>query len=165
MCSGSPHSWASPAALPRGPVPPRIRDVCGKRPPRSGPHSPGERLPHNGDVIEVSPAHFEELVVEALEAVPTELARLVDNVVFVIEADGPPEDPDLLGLYEGIALTERDATYAGALPDRITIYRNPTLRICETYEDVVEEVNITVVHEIAHHFGIDDDRLHDLGYD
>jgi predicted Zn-dependent protease with MMP-like domain len=90
---------------------------------------------------------------------------LVDNVVFVIEADGPPEDPDLLGLYEGIALTERDAAYAGALPDRITIYRNPTLRICETYEDVVEEVNITVVHEIAHHFGIDDDRLHDLGYD
>jgi predicted Zn-dependent protease with MMP-like domain len=116
-------------------------------------------------VIEVSPAHFEELVAEALEAVPTELARLVDNVVFVIETDGPPEDPDLLGLYEGIALTERDATYAGALPDRITIYRNPTLRICDTYEDVVEEVNITVVHEIAHHFGIDDDRLHELGYD
>ena len=116
-------------------------------------------------MIEVSPAEFEELVAQALEEVPAELARLVDNVVFVIEADGPPEDPDLLGLYEGIALTERDATYAGALPDRITIYRNPTLRICETYEDVVEEVNITVVHEIAHHFGIDDDRLHDLGYD
>ncbi len=119
----------------------------------------------NDRMIEVTPAQFEGLVAEALEAVPQELARLVDNVVFVIEADGPPDDPDLLGLYEGIALTERGGTYAGALPDRITIYRNPTLRMCETFEDVVEEVHITVVHEIAHHFGIDDDRLHELGYD
>ena len=116
-------------------------------------------------MIEVSPAHFEELVAEALEAVPAELAKLVDNVVFMIEDDAPPHDPDLLGLYEGIALTERDSQYAGALPDRITIYRQPTLRICDTYDDVVEEVTITVVHEIAHHFGIDDDRLHELGYD
>ncbi|MFM7598915.1 MAG: metallopeptidase family protein [Actinomycetota bacterium] len=116
-------------------------------------------------MIDVSPAHFEELVAEALEAVPAELARLVDNVIFVIEQDGPEDDPYLLGLYEGIALTERDSAYAGALPDRITIYCNPTLRLCDTYEDVVEEVNITVVHEIAHHFGIDDDRLHELGYD
>jgi predicted Zn-dependent protease with MMP-like domain len=116
-------------------------------------------------MIEVGPAEFEELVAEALEAVPIELARLVDNVVFVIEDDGPADDPDLLGLYEGVALTERDYRYPGSLPDRITIYRNPTLRICDTLEDVVEEVNITVVHEIAHHFGIDDDRLHELGYD
>ena len=116
-------------------------------------------------MIEVSPVHFEELVAQALEAVPLPLARLIDNVVFVIEADGPPEDPDLLGLYEGIALTERDGTYAGALPDRITIYRKPTLRMCESYDEVVDEVTITVVHEIAHHFGIDDDRLHELGYD
>ncbi|MGI9197116.1 MAG: metallopeptidase family protein [Candidatus Nanopelagicales bacterium] len=116
-------------------------------------------------MIEVSPAHFEELVAEALEAVPVELAKLIDNVVFMIEDDAPPHDPDLLGLYEGIALTERDSQYAGALPDRITIYRQPTLRICDTYDDVVEEVTITVVHEIAHHFGIDDDRLHELGYD
>jgi predicted Zn-dependent protease with MMP-like domain len=122
---------------------------------------PGE----DGLVIEVSPAEFEDLVAEALEAVPGELARLVDNVVFVIEDDGPPDDPDLLGLYEGVALTERDFRYAGVLPDRITIYRNPTLRICETLDEVIEEVNITVVHEIAHHFGIDDDRLHELGYD
>ncbi len=118
-----------------------------------------------GSVIHVSPADFEDLVAEALEAVPHELARLVDNVVFVVEDDGPPDEPDLLGLYEGVALTERDYRYAGALPDRITIYRNPTLRICDTLNDVIEEVNITVVHEIAHHFGIDDDRLHELGYD
>jgi predicted Zn-dependent protease with MMP-like domain len=122
-------------------------------------------LPHNGGVIEVTPAEFEDLVAEALEAVPGELARLVDNVVFIIEADGPPHDPDLLGLYEGVALTRRGGTYAGSLPDRITIYRNPTLRICDTFDDVIDEVHITVVHEIAHHFGIDDERLHELGYD
>ena len=74
-------------------------------------------------------------------------------------------EPDLLGLYEGVALTERDGWWAaGSLPDRITIFRRPTLAICETTEEVVEEVAITVVHEIAHHFGIDDDRLHELGW-
>jgi predicted Zn-dependent protease with MMP-like domain len=123
------------------------------------------RLGQNHAVISMTPAQFEELVAHALERVPVELARLVDNVVFVIEADAPADDPDLLGLYEGIALTERDSRYAGALPDRISIFRNPILRICETFEDVVDEVIITVVHEIAHHFGIDDDRLHELGYD
>ena len=116
-------------------------------------------------MIDVSPADFEDLVAEALEAVPLELARLVDNVVFMVQDDAPPDDPELLGLYEGIALTERDSRYAGALPDRITIYRRPILRICDTIDDVVDEVHITVVHEIAHHFGIDDDRLHELGYD
>ena len=120
---------------------------------------------HNGAVIHVTPADFEDLVAEALEAVPVELARLVDNVVFVIEDEAPPDDPELLGLYEGIALTQRDSQYAGALPDRITIYRKPILRICDSIDDVVDEVHITVVHEIAHHFGIDDDRLHELGYD
>lgn len=116
-------------------------------------------------MIDIGPAEFEGLVAQALEAVPVELARLVDNVVFMIEDEAPPDDPDLLGLYEGIALTERDSRYAGALPDRITIYRKPTLRMCDTAQEVVDEVNITVVHEIAHHFGIDDDRLHELGYD
>lgn len=115
-------------------------------------------------MIEVSPEEFEDLVAQALEAVPIELARLIDNVVFVIEDDAPGDDPDLLGLYEGIALTERDSRYAGILPDRITIYRTPTLLMCDSLEEVVDEVNITVVHEIAHHFGIDDDRLHELGY-
>ena len=81
-----------------------------------------------------------------------------------IEDDAPPDDPTLLGLYDGIPLTERDSTYAGAMPDRIFVYRNQTLEICDTEEDVVEEVGITVVHEIAHHFGIEDDRLHELGY-
>jgi predicted Zn-dependent protease with MMP-like domain len=86
----------------------------------------------------------------------------MDNVVVLVE-DDPPE-PGLLGLSEGYALTERGWDYGGALPDRIFVYRNPTLAMCDTEDDVVEEVAVTVVHEIAHHFGIDDKRLHDLGW-
>ena len=114
-------------------------------------------------VLDIPAEEFEDLVAEALDGIPDELARLVDNVVFVVEDDSP-EGEDLLGLYEGIPLTERGASYAGVMPDRITIYRRPILAICETRDDVLDEVHITVVHEIAHHFGIDDDRLHDLGY-
>ena len=106
---------------------------------------------------------FEELVGDALDLIPPQLAQAIDNVVILVE-DRNPEEPDLLGLYEGIALTERDTTYAGALPDTITIYRDTLLEFCDTEADVVEEVAITVIHEIAHHFGIDDDRLHELGW-
>ena len=107
---------------------------------------------------------FEELVSDALDGVPEELAALMDNVVVLVEDEPPADDPDLLGYYDGTPLTERDTRYAGVLPDRIMIFRNPTLRMCEDEDEVVDEVRITVVHEIAHHFGIDDDRLHDLGY-
>jgi predicted Zn-dependent protease with MMP-like domain len=110
----------------------------------------------------MSKERFEELVSDALDSVPAELLAHMDNVVVLVE-DDPPE-PGLLGLYEGFALTNRGWDYSGALPDRIFIYRNPTLAICDDEEDVVEEVAITVVHEIAHHFGIDDQRLHDLGW-
>ena len=106
---------------------------------------------------------FDELVADALDTIPPEFTRAMDNVVVLVD-DRNADDPSLLGLYEGVALTERTSDYGGVLPDRITIYRNPTLAICETVEDVVDEVNITVVHEIAHHFGIDDARLHELGY-
>lgn len=116
-------------------------------------------------MVDVSREQFEELVAEALDTVPPELARLLDNVVVVVEDEAPEDDPDLLGLYSGVPLTERGSWYAGVLPDQITIFRRPTLAMCETIEDVVDEVRITVVHEIAHHFGIDDDRLHELGYD
>jgi len=108
---------------------------------------------------------FEELVGDALDAVPTELLDLLENVVILVEDDPPPEDPDLLGVYEGHALTERGWDYSGVLPDRIVIYRNPILAICDSDEDVVDEVSVTVVHEIAHHFGIDDRRLHELGWE
>ena len=117
-------------------------------------------------MVEMTREAFEEAVSDALDLVPAELTAQMDNVVVLVEDDAPPDDPGLLGLYEGTPLTERDSWWgAGSLPDRITIYRHPTLAVCETVEDVVEEVAVTVVHEIAHHFGIDDDRLHELGYD
>jgi predicted Zn-dependent protease with MMP-like domain len=111
----------------------------------------------------MSAERFEELVSEALDLIPSELARAIDNVVILV-VDRHPEEPELLGLYEGIALTERDSMYAGALPDTITIYSESLLEICDTEADVVEEVTITVIHELAHHFGIDDERLHELGW-
>jgi predicted Zn-dependent protease with MMP-like domain len=113
-------------------------------------------------VVEMSRERFEELVADALDEVPAELLAHMENVVVLVE-DDPPE-PGLLGLYEGYALTERGWDYGGVLPDRIFVYRNPTLAICNTEEEVVEEVAVTVVHEIAHHFGIDDDHLHELGW-
>jgi predicted Zn-dependent protease with MMP-like domain len=108
-------------------------------------------------------ARFEELVADALDEVPAELMALLDNVVVLVE-DRNPDEPDLLGLYEGYALTERGWDYGGALPDRIMVYRVAICDVCEDEDQVVEEVTITVVHEIAHHFGIDDDRLHALGW-
>src|SRR5262245_51561771 len=117
-----------------------------------------------GVPVEMSRGRFEELVAEALDDVPAELLNLMATLAVVGEDDPPEGEPGLLGLYEGHALTDRGWNYAGVLPDRITIYRNPTLRVCESEEDVVEEVTVTVVHEIAHHFGIDDHRLHELGW-
>ncbi|MET8834015.1 metallopeptidase family protein [Micromonospora sp. NPDC004540] len=113
--------------------------------------------------MQMSRERFEELVGEALDEVPEELLGLMSNVVILVEDDPPPGE-DLLGIYEGYALTSRGWDYAGVLPDRILIFRNPILAICDTEEDVVDEVAVTVVHEIAHHFGIDDDRLHALGW-
>ncbi|OBI12485.1 hypothetical protein A5714_15390 [Mycobacterium sp. E2462] len=106
---------------------------------------------------------FDELVSDALDLVPPELAAAMDNVVVLVEARHP-EDDELLGLYEGVALTERDSDYSGSLPDAIFVYRDALLEVCDSEEQVVDEVAITVIHEIAHHFGIDDDRLHELGW-
>ena len=114
-------------------------------------------------MVDVPRDRFEELVADALDEVPGQLLRLMDNVVVLVE-ERDADDPSLLGLYEGLALTERGHDYGGMLPDRITLYRQAILDVCDTEDDVVEEVAVTVVHEIAHHFGIDDDRLHDLGY-
>ena len=107
---------------------------------------------------------FEELVGEALDRIPVELTRLMDNVVVLVEDEPAAGQPGLLGLYEGTPLTERGEWYAGVLPDRITVYRGPTLRMCRSREEVVAETEITVVHEVAHHFGIAEERLHALGY-
>ena len=113
-------------------------------------------------MIEVSEAEFEELVADALDAIPDDLANLLDNVVVTVE-DHHPTEP-LLGLYEGVPLTERDAYGYGEFPDRITVYRLPTCADAASRDEVVEIVRVTVVHEVAHHFGIDDDQLDELGW-
>lgn len=106
---------------------------------------------------------FEELVGDALDLIPVELASAIDNVVVLVEPLNP-EEPGLLGLYHGVALTERDSFYAGALPDTITIYRDTILRVCSTDDEVVHEVAVTVIHEIAHYFGINEEKLRHLGW-
>lgn len=113
--------------------------------------------------VTMSADRFEELVSDALDLLPEKLIGAIDNVVVLVESRNADE-PDLLGLYEGVALTERDSWYAGALPDAITIYRDALLEMCHDEAEVVDEVRITVIHEFAHHFGIDDDQLHELGW-
>jgi predicted Zn-dependent protease with MMP-like domain len=116
-------------------------------------------------VIEVTTDRFEELVGDALDRIPAELGRLVDNVAVVVE-DGLAHGR-LLGRYEGVPLTRRDSWYGtGALtmPDRITIFRLPICAVCASEDEVIEQVTVTVVHEVAHHFGIDDHRLAELGW-
>ncbi|WP_334120991.1 metallopeptidase family protein [Glutamicibacter sp.] len=121
-------------------------------------------------LLEMSDDEFEQLVEQAIDAIPQDVFAMMDNVIFFIEDEytpqpGEPENLEILGLYEGVALTERDLDWsAGALPDRITIFKNPTLRACQNSEEVVREIGITVMHEVAHHFGIDDEKLHDLGW-
>lgn len=114
-------------------------------------------------MVEVGREEFEELVAAALDDLPAEISGLMDNVAIFVE-DKPPDGENLLGLYEGVPLTERSEAYVLATPDRITIFRLPVLSHCENPDEVKEQVRVTVVHEIAHHFGIDDPRLHDLGY-
>jgi predicted Zn-dependent protease with MMP-like domain len=114
-------------------------------------------------MIDVDEDTFGRLVEASLESIPPRLRRMMRNVAVVVEDEGV--SPNLLGLYHGVPLTERTTTgYAGVLPDRITIYRLPICRRCRTLEDVVHQVRVTVVHEVAHHFGIDDDRLLELGW-
>jgi len=113
-------------------------------------------------VISVAPERFEEMVADALDSLPGELGRLMRNVAVTVEHG--PGPPGLLGLYEGVPLTSRTTGYAGVLPDRITIYRLAICAICFTEAEVTEQVRRTVIHEVAHHFGIGDARLHELGW-
>ena len=116
-------------------------------------------------MVELTEAEFEEAVGDALDAVPAELMDLLDNVVFLVADEPPNDDPGLLGIYQGTPLTERDSGWAaGSLPDRVTIFRGPLQRMCTDLEELLEEIAVTVVHEIAHHFGIGDAALHDLGW-
>ncbi len=120
--------------------------------------------------MEIDPAEFEQLVADALDAIPEELGRLMENVNVFVE-DWPTRQQlagrqgTLLGLYEGIDLTRRSPlSYAGVMPDRITVFRGPVSAIARNQEELVELVTTTVIHEVAHHFGISDQRLEELGW-
>ena len=114
--------------------------------------------------LSVTPERFDELVDEALELIPEQLFDLVENCALIVEEEPGPEYGDVLGFYSGIPLSERTSQYSGVLPDRILIFRGPLLRLVSSEAELVEEVRITVLHEVAHFFGIDDDELDDLGY-
>ncbi len=111
----------------------------------------------------MSRSRFEVLVDDALDTIPEQLLALLDNVVIQV-SDRDADDPSLLGLYHGISLAERGHDYTFALPDTITIYRDAILDICADEDEVAREVAVTVVHEIGHHFGIEEERLHELGW-
>lgn len=114
-------------------------------------------------MVDVSVERFEELVAAALDSIPPELGRLMENVAVLVE--GHARGGHLLGLYEGIPLTERSPlSYYGVMPDKITIYRDTICSMCATEDEVVGQVRKTVIHEVAHHFGIDDPRLSELGW-
>ena len=116
-------------------------------------------------MIDVDAGEFEKLVIDELDALPDEMIDGLENVVFVTE--DRPEDGslDLLGLYDGVALTERGQYGFGELPDRIILYREPLLAIVETLDELKDEIHVTLVHEIAHFYGLDDEQLHELGWE
>lgn len=114
-------------------------------------------------MYEVSEERFEELVGEALDKIPDRFVEQMRNVVILVE-DKNPENPHLLGLYEGVMLTERTASHTGYLPDAISIYRKPLQSICNSEEELAHEVMVTVFHEVGHYFGFEEDRLHELGW-
>jgi predicted Zn-dependent protease with MMP-like domain len=115
-------------------------------------------------MLELDTETFEQLVSDELDELPGDMLDGLDNVVFVVE--DRPEDGslDLLGLYDGVAVTERGQYGFGEMPDRITLYREPLLAICDDLAQLRDEVHVTLVHEIAHYYGIDDARLHELGW-
>jgi predicted Zn-dependent protease with MMP-like domain len=114
--------------------------------------------------LDIGAEAFEALVTDELDLLPDEMVDGLDNVVFVVE--DRPEDGslDLLGLYDGVALTERDTYGFGEMPDRIVLYREPLLAISADEDELRDEIHVTLVHEIAHYYGIDDERLHELGW-
>jgi predicted Zn-dependent protease with MMP-like domain len=113
--------------------------------------------------MELDADAFERLVIEELDALPDEIVDGLENVAFVCE-DAPEDGADILGEYQGVALTERDRYGFGELPDRIVIFREPLLRLCADEQELRDEVHVTLVHEIGHYFGLDDEELHRLGW-
>jgi len=114
--------------------------------------------------VEISDQDFDEVVSQALDQVPGQFMDLLDNVVILVEDEPDGPEKDLLGLYEGVPLSDRDTLYGAVLPDRIFIYRIPLKSVCDSVDELREEVGITVVHEIAHFFGIEDEQLESMGW-
>ena len=114
--------------------------------------------------LELTEEEFEKIVVDELDELPDEMVEGLENLVFVTEDRPADGSLDLLGLYEGVALTERDSYGFGELPDRIVLYREPLLAVARDLDELRDEIHITLVHEIAHYYGIDDDELHRLGW-
>lgn len=112
--------------------------------------------------MQMSEQEFDELVSEALDLIPAEFTRQMNNVVVLVEPRHPTQH--LYGLYHGVALTRRTSSYSWQLPDTITIYREPILAHAADRDGARDQVITTVIHEVAHHFGIDDDTLHELGW-
>ena len=115
-------------------------------------------------MMEMDATTFEQLVIDELDALPDDMVEGLDNVVFVVEDRPDDGSLDLLGLYDGWALTERERYGIGELPDRIIVYRESHLAACDDEDELRDEIHTTLVHEIAHFYGIDDDRLHELGW-
>jgi len=113
-------------------------------------------------VVAMTVEQFSELVADALDGIPPELGSEMENVAVVVDDASPPGR--LLGLYEGVPLTRRGSHYSASMPDRITIYMATICEACRTPQEVVEVVRRTVIHEVAHHFGISDGRLKELGW-
>ena len=134
-----------------------VQEVAGSSP-VTHPKSTGR------STVQLDAEAFEAIVVDELDLLPDDMVDGLENIVFVVE--DRPEDGslDLLGLYDGYALTERDRYGLGEMPDRIILYREPLLAICDDERQLRDEIHVTLVHEIAHFYGIDDDRLHELGW-
>ncbi|KGF01743.1 hypothetical protein HMPREF1628_05435 [Actinomyces sp. S4-C9] len=113
--------------------------------------------------MDISEDAFAALVEEVLAQLPESMLESIDNVAIFV-AEEPEDGSDLLGLYEGVDLTERGDYGFGDLPDQITLFRLPLLRMCADMDELRREIQVTIVHEVAHHFGIDDDQLHELGW-
>lgn len=160
------HAPASAAPAETQPPPPDAGAPPATQSRHQRPHRLAPPSPHRQAsrvTVRMDPQRFDELVSDALDLIPPELADAMDNVV-VLVANRHPQHENLLGQYEGVALTERGSDYAGSLPDAITIYREALLDACDSEDEVVDQVAITVIHEVAHHFGIDDERLDQLGW-
>ena len=151
-------------------------DPAEQTPSRPGGSSASPRPPRPTPPVSMSDAEFEAAIADGLDMIPEELAAQMDNVVVLVADEPDPEQlspqdydanglPTLLGLYDGVPLTERDDSWSMVLPDRIHIFKGPLQRWCTTREELVEEIAITVIHEIAHHFGVNDARLHELGWE